>query len=414
MERPWHQFYDEAVPKTFKYPEINLYQLLQMAVEENPRGRATIFFGAKLNYAQLARQVERFSEGLAAHGVGKGDRVALLLPNLPGYPIAHFGVLRIGGTLVPTNPLYVERELEHQLNDAGAETVVTLDPLYPKLEKVRSRTGVKRVIVMKIADFLPRLLSVLYGIKHKCQVETDESEGVFLYSDFIKKKYPRHPGAHVSPDDIALLLYTGGTTGVSKGAVLTHRNVVTNAYQVRNWLWSMTDREEILLCGLQEFVPGEMVDPWRLGSLVRLSKSVCPEGGDPGKFTEQVRANLRAFVTGVKKMILKGGHIPDLAGEGNLLLTFTGGIKLVDINNISKIIRAEEIYRDDNGYPVCDKSVEALSLLEKCASGEEPDMEDPTYRFFLDPERRAHVREMTLAFYQTLDDGFDKGFAADA
>ncbi|HUV14515.1 MAG TPA: AMP-binding protein, partial [Acidobacteriota bacterium] len=127
MERPWQQFYDERVPKTFRYPDINLYQLLQMAVEENPRGRAIIFFGAKLTYAQLARQVSKFSEGLASHGVAKGDRVALLLPNLPGYPIAHFGVLTLGAVLVPTNPLYVERELEHQLNDSGAETVITLD-----------------------------------------------------------------------------------------------------------------------------------------------------------------------------------------------------------------------------------------------------------------------------------------------
>lgn len=359
MERPWHQFYDEAVPRTFKYPEINLYQLLQMAVEENPRGRATIFFGAKLTYAQLARQVETFSNGLAAQGVGKGDRVALLLPNLPGYPIAHFGVLRIGGILVPTNPLYVERELEHQLNDAGAETVVTLDPLYPRLEKVRSRTGVKRVIVMKIADFLPRLLSVLYGIKHKCQVETDESEGVFLYSDFMKQKHPRHPGAYVSPDDIALLLYTGGTTGVSKGAVLTHRNVVTNAYQVRNWLWSMTDREEILLCVLPFFHSYGMTTGLHLAVLSQSAMLLLPrfELADVAK---QIKKGKPTMLCAVPSMYNAINRYPKLTSSdvSSIKLCISGGAPLPA--EIQKVFEERTGGKLVEGYGLTETSPVAL------------------------------------------------------
>jgi len=329
LERPWHQFYDERVPETFRYPDINLYQLLQMAVEENPRGRATIFFGAKLSYAQLARQVNRFSDGLASHGVAKGDRVALLLPNLPGYPIAHFGVLRIGGVLVPTNPLYVERELEHQLNDSGAETVITLDLLYSKLQKVRSRTRVKRVIVMRVADFLPRLLAVLYGIKHKCPVQTDVAEEVFLYSYFMKKKYPRHPGTHVSPDDIALLVYTGGTTGVSKGAVLTHRNVVTNVYQARNWLWSMKDKEECMLCVLPFFHSYGMTTGLHLAVLSQSAMLLLPrfELADVAK---QIKKQKPTMLCAVPSMYNAINRYPKLTPPdvSSIKLCISGGAPL--------------------------------------------------------------------------------------
>jgi len=161
-------------------------------------------------------------------------------------------------------------------------------------------------------------------------------------------------------------------------------------------------REEILLCGLQDFVSGEAVDPWRLESVESLSKKVRPGNGEDPDFTERLRVRLKAFIAGVKKMVLKGKHIPDLAGEGNLLLTMTGEIKLVDINNISKVAKTAEIYRDDNGYPVCDKSIEALYLLEKCQLNREPDLDGPVYGFFLDPDRSARVREVTRAFHQGL------------
>jgi long-chain acyl-CoA synthetase len=253
VKRPWHEFYDENVPVTLQYPEINLYQLFRKAVEENPRGTATLFFGARIAYARLGEMVERFSDGLAALGVRKGDRVGLLLPNLPGYPVAHFGVARLGGILVPTNPLYVERELEHQLNDAGAETVVTVEPLYGTLAKARPRTGVKRVIVMSIKDFLPFPWSFLYGLKNRSQVTTDERAGVHRYSEFMKRKYPRGPAVDAMPDETAMLLYTGGTTGLSKGAELTHRNVVVNVLQTRSWLRNLEEKKEVILSVLPFF-----------------------------------------------------------------------------------------------------------------------------------------------------------------
>jgi len=251
--RPWHRHYESKVPPTAEYPEFGLYQFFQAAAEENPDGAATVFFGKKISYRDLDRRVIRFSDGLASLGVRKGDRVALILPNFPGYPIAHFAVARLGAILVPTNPLYVERELEHQLNDAGAETVITLDSLYPTLEKARPRTSVRNVLVMSIADFLPFPLSILFRLKHKSGFRPDEKSGVHRYRDFVRRSFRQHPGTFVRPDDTAILLYTGGTTGVSKGAELTHANVVINVLQTRKWLWSMEDRKEMILCVLPFF-----------------------------------------------------------------------------------------------------------------------------------------------------------------
>ena len=244
MEKIWHKSYDKQVLRSIPYPDQTVYQLFQDSVDKNPQGIATLFFGAKIRYLELGNRVDRFASGLASMGIGKGDRVALVLPNIPAYPIAHLAVLKLGGILVPTNPLYVERELQYQLCDSGAETVVILDQLYPRLAAVRDKTPVKRVILARIQDFLPRILAFLYGLKHKSEFDPAREEGVHEDHHLRGKSFPRAPAAKISPQDTAIFLYTGGTTRVSKGAVLTHRNLVVNACQTREWLWDMEDRKE--------------------------------------------------------------------------------------------------------------------------------------------------------------------------
>jgi len=253
LEKSWLTSYDEAVAESIDVPDLNLYQMFEMAVEENPGGTATIFFGARIRYRQLKEAADRLAAVLSGMGIRKGDRVSLLLPNLPGYPIAHFAAAKIGAVLVPTNPLYVERELQLQLNDADAEIVITVDQLYPKLAGIRNETGVRRVIVMSIGDFLPRLLSFAYRLKERSEVPEDRVAGIFRYSRLMKKKPARSAETFVAPGETAMLLYTGGTTGISKGAELTHRNVVYNAYQTRHWLWSLKEKEETILCVLPFF-----------------------------------------------------------------------------------------------------------------------------------------------------------------
>ena len=253
MEKIWQQYYDDAVPESIEYPEQNLYQLFRHSVNKVPQGTATLFMGARIQYRELAELVDRFANALAALGVRKGDRVALILANLPIYPIAHFAVLKLGAVLVPTNPLYVERELEFQLCNSGAETVVILDQLYPRLARIRSNTPVQKIILARAKDFLPRILGFLYGLKHKQTVHSDEGNGVYEYRELMRKSFPVVKAAQVGVDETAIFLYTGGTTGISKGAVLSHRNVVVNVYQTRHWLWSMKDGEERILCVLPFF-----------------------------------------------------------------------------------------------------------------------------------------------------------------
>ncbi|UCF36948.1 MAG: long-chain fatty acid--CoA ligase [Acidobacteriota bacterium] len=329
LEKPWQQFYDQQVPKSIDYPDLNLYQMFQMAVEDNPQGIATIFFGAKITYQKLNQLVSQFADGLAELGVKKGDRVALLLPNLPGYPVAHFAVTKLGGILVPTNPLYVERELQHQLNDSGAETVVTLDALYPKLAAVRSKTPVKRVIVMGIKDFLPWLLGKLYGLKNKSTVKSDESHGIYLYSDFMKRKYRSTPGIHVTQDETAMLLYTGGTTGVSKGAELTHGNVVKNAYQTRHWLWALNEKEEVILGVLPFFHSYGMTTALHLAITIQSTMLLLPrfELADVAKAIKRYRPTVFCAVPSMYNAV---NRYPQLSSDdvSSIKLCVSGGAAL--------------------------------------------------------------------------------------
>ena len=253
MSKIWVPHYDQGVPESIHCPDSTVYQLLEEAVEANPSGTATLFAGTRTSYRKLGATVDRFASVLSGLGVKKGDRVALVLPNIPAYPIAHFAVLKLGGILVPTNPLYVERELASQLNNSRAETVVILDQLYPRLSKVRDDTSVKRVILTGVKDFLPMVLGILYGLKNRSSVRADEAKGIYTYRNLMKQPFRSVSAEPVSPEETAIFLYTGGTTGVSKGAVLTHQNLVVNVHQTRSWLWSMQLGQEVLLCALPFF-----------------------------------------------------------------------------------------------------------------------------------------------------------------
>ncbi|HUG42636.1 MAG TPA: long-chain fatty acid--CoA ligase [Acidobacteriota bacterium] len=329
MDRFWQQHYDEKVPKSLEFPDLSLYQLLQRAAERNPGGAATYFFGARLSYRQLRSAVDRFAGALSRQGVSRGDRVALMLPNIPGYPIAHFATLKLGAFVVPTNPLYVERELQHQLNDCGAESVVVLDQLYPKLEKVRHQTSVRRVVAMSVGDFLPWPLSVLYRFKNKASVRSDLRAGLFSYRDFIKGADPALPEAPVKPDDTATLLYTGGTTGLSKGAELTHRNLVANVRQTRAWLWSMEDEKDVLLCVLPFFHSYGLTTGMHLAVLSRCTMVLLPRFELPD-VARQIQKTRPSVFCGVPSMYNALSRYPKLSQRdlSSIRLCVSGGAAL--------------------------------------------------------------------------------------
>ena len=323
---PWLRNYDKEVPHTVSLPATSLYGLLEQAAERNPRGTATLFYGARLDYRALKRAVDTFAGALAALGVRKGDRVALILPNFPAYPIAHFGALKLGAVLVPTNPLYVERELEHQLRDSGAETAVVFDKLYPRLAAVRERTAVKRVIVTGVDTFLPLILRLLYRLKDRGRVPADASQGVLRLADLLRGSAGPAAAVPIVPDDPAILLYSGGTTGVSKGAELTHRNALVNVAQVRAWLWQFRDQQEMFLCVLPFFHSYGMTTALHLAPLLASTMLLLPRF-DLNEVVARIGKHRPTVFCGVPSMYNAINHHPKASREtvGSIRLCVSGG-----------------------------------------------------------------------------------------
>src|SRR5579859_2761024 len=247
IAHPWVRHYEQGVPTHIDIPAHPLTWLLDCATDLYPDQTAFIYYGTKLSYAQFARYAQRFASALQQLGVRKGDRVAIALPNIPQYPIAFYGALRAGAIVVPTNPLYTEREMQHQLADSGARILVMLDMFYPTVRAVRANTALEHVILTSPADFLPPLLRTLYPLaqrnaKHPeprlTDAERRKDSTLHDMSDMLQSHtkggievYNLPPRS--SGDDLAALQYTGGTTGLSKGAMLTHRNLLANALQTR-------------------------------------------------------------------------------------------------------------------------------------------------------------------------------------
>lgn len=235
-ERLWTRYYDEGVPATIAYPDVPLHAFLDETARRMPDAVGTIFFDAALTWRAVSELADRFAAGLQAMGVRKGDRVALILPNCPQYVIGFYGALRAGAIVVPCNPLYTSAELGHQLADAGAVVAVVLSRTYPALRDALPRTAVREVVVANIKDYMPARLRLLFTLFR----EKKEGHRVRLAPGHRTWKAALGLGARpapvdVRPADLAALLYTGGTTGVPKGAMLSHRALVANALQSRSW-----------------------------------------------------------------------------------------------------------------------------------------------------------------------------------
>lgn len=253
MEKIWLKHYPAKVPQTIDYPAVPIFRFLEDSAKNYPDAVATIFMGAKLTYRQLLEQVNKFACGLSSLGIKKGDRVALFFPNCPESIIAFFATLKIGAVVVQNNPLYVERELKYQIENSGSETLITLDLklLYPKIENIRKETHLKNIIVSSLTEYLPFPLSALYPLAKRKDIAKVAPDTI-KFQDLMKKG-DTPPTVNVSPDEVALLQYTGGTTGVSKGVMLTHRNLVANALQCKAWFPHVEVGKECLLAVLPFF-----------------------------------------------------------------------------------------------------------------------------------------------------------------
>jgi long-chain acyl-CoA synthetase len=267
MDRPWFNSYEPLVPHTLDYPDITLDAFLTESARKYPYNTATNFVlsyilgerytvGGKITYRKLNELVDRFANALYQLGVRKGDRVALMLPNSPQFVISFFAAMRIGAIVVNNNPTYTARELKHQLEDSGAETIVLLNLFWPRLREVQEDTPIKRVIVGRIFDTLPFPSNLLVKSKQRRApdwVDVPEEHNIFSFQQLLDKYAPSPPKVDISPDDIALFQYTGGTTGLPKAAMLTHHNLVCNTLQTASWLTTGQPGGEKLMAAIPFF-----------------------------------------------------------------------------------------------------------------------------------------------------------------
>jgi len=275
--RPWFASYPAGVPRTLEpYPQASVFSMLESSARRFPDRPAMAWFGRHMSYRFLLEEVERFSAVLSALGIAKGDRVGLILPNAPQYVIAYYATMRIGAILVGNNPLYTQREMEHQLKDAGIEALVVLDQLYPNFEPVFRGLGVREVIVTKVTDYMRFPLKQLAPLKFKREAKHEGkpwppvpgAARVKWWSALMKAAGPPPPVATVDPrNDPAGFIYTGGTTGLSKGAMLSHFNLVANTMQSSAWFPIIVEGEDAVMCVLPFFHSYGMTTELNLGIL---------------------------------------------------------------------------------------------------------------------------------------------------
>jgi long-chain acyl-CoA synthetase len=258
-ERIWHRSYDAGVPTSLRFQDLSVVDFLAASASTMPDATALIFMNARLSYRELKNEVDQFATALARLGAGKDTRIAIQLPNLPQTVIAYFATLTLGAQAVMTNPLYVEREIEHQWNDAGCTIAVLMDFLFAgRVRAIRDRLPVRDYVIASIPEYLRFPLNMIAPFKlRKAKpplfAKVPPERGVHRMRDLIRATPPTLPRVALSLDDIAVLQYTGGTTGISKGAMLTHRNLSCNVQQMAAWFPALGHGSEVFLACLPFF-----------------------------------------------------------------------------------------------------------------------------------------------------------------
>ena len=253
MEKPWLKFYDPHVPRNLKYPDILLQQILDDAADHFPEKTAAFFFGGKVKYRELRAHANQFANALRGIGFRKGDRLGILLANMPQTIVSTFGALKAGGVPVFFDPLAQEEELQRQLNDAAVETLVALDLVLRRVDPIFTKTKLKQFVITGVKDYLPFPRDFLFNLAAKgrgIQVKLARKPNIHLFKEFLLRgqsdssKTDKAPG---SPEEVAFILYTSGTSGLPKGVLLTHKNLVANIMQASAWIGELEKGKEIFL-----------------------------------------------------------------------------------------------------------------------------------------------------------------------
>ncbi|MFN8414093.1 MAG: alpha/beta fold hydrolase [Anaerolineales bacterium] len=243
-ERAWLNHYEDGVPYTVDVPRIPAHHLLRSSVRRFPNHPAIYFEGSKLTYRQLNHEANRLANALLAQGLGKGSRVVVLLPNIPQMVVAFYGVLKAGGTLVLIPPMIEPEELAKQVRDVDASVLITLSTWVGLAKQIQQESGIPHVVLTDPADYLALPKYLISRWRNRGL----DLPNALRWRRWLASQSERSPMADVQPDDLAVIQFTGGTTGQSKGVMLSHRNLVANALQTRHWLPAAEEGKERFLC----------------------------------------------------------------------------------------------------------------------------------------------------------------------
>ncbi len=314
-QKPWLRHYDAGVPETVEIPDVPVHYFLEEAGRNFGERTAVIFQGRSFTYQQINQMADNVAAALIADGFQPGERAMIYMCNCPQFVAIYFGILKAGGVVVSTNPMYTERELRHQLHDSGASTAFVMSNYYELLKNVQSNSALERVIVTKIKTYLPLHLKLLFGLFR----ERAEGHHVSLhgcdqwFTDFLEtgKDNPSLSVA-VSSEDVAVLQYTGGTTGLSKGAIGTHRNLVANAKMLRSWVPTLHEGEEVVLAALPYFHGYGMVVSLITPVLMAATLIVIPDPRDQKDILRSINKYRPTLFPGVPAMYVAINNNPEV------------------------------------------------------------------------------------------------------
>jgi long-chain acyl-CoA synthetase len=321
--KPWLAHYDKGVPQHIDYPKAPLFHFLEEAARKYPDRACTIFKGAVISFKEMNRLTDIMAAALVEMGVKKGDRVGIFMPNTPQFVIAYFGILKAGGVVVAVNPTYPVDEILTPVNDAGIEIMFCLSRFYGKLKEVRKRSKLKTIIVTNIKETLPPVLRFLFTLaKEKKEGDRVDSldNGDMWMQDLLKKHAgSAKPVVNISPEDTALFQYSGGTTGVPKGAVAMHKNVVANTLQMKSWFVNAIEGQEVLLMGIPLFHVYGMVAGMNFAMTIGASMVMVPNARDLKDLLDNISKYRATLFPGVPLLYNAINNNKDVrAGKYNL------------------------------------------------------------------------------------------------
>ncbi|MCS6992303.1 MAG: long-chain fatty acid--CoA ligase [Anaerolineales bacterium] len=323
--RPWLKNYDEGVPASLDYPPVPLFHFLEESARKYPDRPCTLFKGATISFKEMNEATDRIAGALAAMGVKKGDRVGIFMPNTPQFVMCYFGILKAGGVVVATNPLYTPNEIEHQVNDAGIEVMFVMTNFYKTIKTAQPKTKIKTLIVTNLKETLPPVLRLLFTLfrekKGGFRIEGGLQPGDVWLQDLLKKYTPAdRPKLNISPDDTCLFQYSGGTTGISKGAVALHRNIVANSLQIRAWMGkALEEGKDIMLMAIPLFHVYGMVAGMNFALSAGATMVMVPNPRDLKDVLENINKYRPTIFPGVPTLYNALNNHPDvIAGKYDL------------------------------------------------------------------------------------------------